>query len=383
MSGPSDDLCTRYGDILGEDEGFAVLRTLHDLDRAFTEAPLHPRLHTPPTARQPRASGEWSHHRRPWRRTGPLLIVVALLLLGVTAVLAAQGIFNLGKPTETYSTNPYFPLSGFRRVSVSLHQGKKPELLFLAVQGELEGEFDHIAMERWPLVKALEQFGVLTGVKAVGGQCPGPAGGPGSPCNMATFDLSHAHYSSLYLAFVNRDMIRITPPRAAVYQRLAPVEQQIFTRYALVRKPVCYRRDSHGNLIAGRRGQLKIRKCSTFADLVWATVDNTTDLHTLPLIAIGGYLQTISQDMTQSDFYHTTIVTTTPGITGAYQTTYPFATVQSALLTGKDPGNTSHVVEDVNAEANIITALICHAEGGKPDSVCGRPVIKQILTHVR
>jgi hypothetical protein len=51
-------------------------------------------------------------------------------------------------------------------------------------------------------------------------------------------------------------------------------------------------------------------------------------------------------------------------------------------LTGKDPAGT-HGVEDVNAEASIITALICHADGERPSSVCKRPTIEAILKDVK
>jgi hypothetical protein len=51
-------------------------------------------------------------------------------------------------------------------------------------------------------------------------------------------------------------------------------------------------------------------------------------------------------------------------------------------LTGKDPAGTN-VVEDVNAEANIITALICHADGERSSNVCKRPTVEAILKHVK
>jgi hypothetical protein len=60
-----------------------------------------------------------------------------------------------------------------------------------------------------------------------------------------------------------------------------------------------------------------------------------------------------------------------------------FAQVQSALISGKEPWSNSTLVADVNAEANAITALICHADGKKPASVCSRPAIKVILKHVK
>jgi hypothetical protein len=60
----------------------------------------------------------------------------------------------------------------------------------------------------------------------------------------------------------------------------------------------------------------------------------------------------------------------------------PFDTVRQALATGKDPQG-SLLVEHVNAEANVLTALICHADGKRPGSVCNRSVIKRVLKYVK
>jgi hypothetical protein len=57
--------------------------------------------------------------------------------------------------------------------------------------------------------------------------------------------------------------------------------------------------------------------------------------------------------------------------------------VQRALATGSEPSTLSHLVEDVTAEANVISALVCHADGMNPKSVCGRPMITDILKHVK
>jgi hypothetical protein len=57
--------------------------------------------------------------------------------------------------------------------------------------------------------------------------------------------------------------------------------------------------------------------------------------------------------------------------------------VQGSLATGKPAnGIEQSLIPNINAEANVMTALICHADGSKPKSVCGRPVIKSLLRHV-
>ncbi|GAC1445882.1 MAG: hypothetical protein NVSMB52_08780 [Chloroflexota bacterium] len=53
----------------------------------------------------------------------------------------------------------------------------------------------------------------------------------------------------------------------------------------------------------------------------------------------------------------------------------PFSTVQGAL----QHGSSSAWVPAINAEVNTITALICHADGGKPSSVCGRPAVRSVV----
>ena len=64
--------------------------------------------------------------------------------------------------------------------------------------------------------------------------------------------------------------------------------------------------------------------------------------------------------------------------------TRPFADIQQSLATGHPvDGLPASLIPDVNTAANIITALICHADGKKPTSVCGRPVIRAILRSVK
>jgi hypothetical protein len=41
------------------------------------------------------------------------------------------------------------------------------------------------------------------------------------------------------------------------------------------------------------------------------------------------------------------------------------------------------LISDVSAEANVITALVCHADHMQPKRVCGRAVIRKIVKHVK
>jgi hypothetical protein len=62
----------------------------------------------------------------------------------------------------------------------------------------------------------------------------------------------------------------------------------------------------------------------------------------------------------------------------------PFATIQRSLQTGQlTDREWPTLVRDVNAEANAITAVVCRVDGGMPQSVCSRPVIRFMLQHLR
>jgi len=57
-----------------------------------------------------------------------------------------------------------------------------------------------------------------------------------------------------------------------------------------------------------------------------------------------------------------------------------FGTVQHALQQGD---SSSSFVPAINAEANSITAFICHTDRMRPHSVCDRPTIRQIVSRLR
>ncbi len=81
----------------------------------------------------------------------------------------------------------------------------------------------------------------------------------------------------------------------------------------------------------------------------------------IPLVAVGGYAMSGSPILPDE-------------ISGR-----PFNSVQSALK--HNVGD--NFVQDINAESNVLTALICHSDGMQPQVACGRPVIRHMVASVR
>jgi hypothetical protein len=307
-------------------------------------------------------------------------VMLALALLATVTSTALTNVTDLGPPTSALSTDPYFPLDNFHRIQTTLRRDGKPEVLFLGAQGLY---YSQISAARWSLVKALDQFGSFARISPVDRACVTQHGGldiAGLLCTIPTYNFSRVQYRSPYLVFVNRDLVRADVHGVPhLFQPLSPVERALFNRYARVQgHPTCFRGQRAGHPI--------VTPCKTFLDFVEATLGNTNSARTLPLLAVGEYLQTNSQVVLAPDFTRTVPITVTSPSGQPIQATVeaglPFATVQDYLIHDKDP-SFSHLVEDVNAEANIITALICHADGKKPEKVCGRPVIRTMLKHVK
>lgn len=82
----------------------------------------------------------------------------------------------------------------------------------------------------------------------------------------------------------------------------------------------------------------------------------------IPLVLVGGYALL-------GDGYDLSVI---QGKT--------FTAVQRALQRG-DASNP--LVPAINAEANSITAFICHGDGMRPHSACSRPVIRSIVSHLQ
>ncbi|HEX6506489.1 MAG TPA: hypothetical protein VF221_02550, partial [Chloroflexota bacterium] len=164
--------------------------------------------------------------------------VALLVLSGVTlAGSPAPDITKLGKPTNDVSQ--YLPAGGFHRIGTYLHQGTRPEVLFIGTLADSSS-----AAARWPLVKALAQFGTFSKIKPALQSCshaaptPGPSNpeheaaleGGREPCGAPTFDLLHSIYYSRYLVFTEKDVL--DQANRVYINRLSPLERTLYDRYA-------------------------------------------------------------------------------------------------------------------------------------------------------
>jgi len=271
-------------------------------------------------------------------------LMVTLGALSPLVVQADPAVTDLGKPVERY-VDPYFPLSGFHKVTFMPFKPTHPTLLVLASQPSLSS-----SIEQWPLVKALGWFGILTNVKPTT-----------FSFEIATFDLSHARYRSRYLTLLYRDVLGLN---RHIF-KMSKVEFQLYTKYVRPFTASTQQQDPYA-LGAASDGQ------------------NLTDRQ-LPLLVFGRYISTRSQQVISGDFRGVP-PPDTPGIIGGTTgAALSFRQVQDALIRGKDPGPYlgPGLVEHVNAEANILGAIICHGDGGQPKRVCGRTSIRAIERHIK
>jgi hypothetical protein len=280
-------------------------------------------------------------------RTARLLVLVALTLAQPVAASAGPTSAYLGQPTN--SVPPYHVLGAFHRAGPHLLAGSKPELLFAGTQID-----DGSAGERWPIVKALGQFGTFTGLRPMAEPICSLRTGNAVNCalpprainreGLATFDWYRTRFSSRYVAFQHVDLIdrnlrmreHLSGPQLSLFRSLGfPTSRLAILQAAL--EPV------------------------------------SGSVTHFPLVAIGGYVETgadtaIPGDLVDNQGYHN----------------LSFATVQESLQRGKTLGGaSSSLVDDYNAEANVLTALICHADGLRPRSTCDRSVIRLILRHIK
>jgi len=290
--------------------------------------------------------------KRGWGRWLLVGLVVAALSGGLS--VAAGDILDLGKPTNNVSTISYSPLDRFHRITQSLRANGKPEVLYLGTMLISDSRSAYI---RWPMIKALSQFGTFAQVVPVKRACLGHDIRGNPACGqLAAPDWSRARYSSHYIAFVHKDLMN---DQAKLFQRMTPPERRLFYRYA--RTAPRFKGDPDG--------------------IISSVFGNTP--HSLPLVLIGNYLQTLGQIVIDGDFEFAYPPPPGTPTAGTYKD-LTWQQVSDALAAGRNPPqNAANLVGDVNAEANIMTALICHATKNQPTSVCTRPTIKLILKSVK
>jgi hypothetical protein len=372
MTTSEHELRRAYPDLPIEDDP-VMLRVVRDLDAAYRR-PRFPQQ-TPPAmlhahgSSEPAAVPMAAVHPRGLRTLLPRKsrrararparwmfrpMVVVTVLLTVTAVLAAGSQINLGKPTNAVSPLDYFPLDNFRPTHATLRQYGLPEFLFLSVK------HDPVAgVQSWPIVKALEQFGTLSGVTPIERAChnvPGFGRLPGGvSCSFPALNLSRAVYRSRYLRFVygiaggytNKPVRYPGPlPRFRWSRGLPAQEKALFQRYA----------------------------CTPRREPCTGPTARVAEYLEIP----GSYFQTSTQFMVPNE-----ITLPVATMTDSLDATPTFAQVQRALVSNTEPAPNTVLVLYINAESNILTALLCHADGKRPATVCAQPAIQAILKHVK
>jgi len=367
MAGSDHTIRTRYADLLDNENDAADIRLLAYLEAGYTSVTVPPALqrHSPsPTVSHagPRPGlavacrpGRWRIHTKLY---AALAVAVAAVIVAATSVTMAgsrqTSITDLGPPTNARPQFP--PTGGFRRIKTALTSHGLPELLFIGTLIEPSS-----AGERWAVVKALNQFGTLSNVApVVTRRCSYHNGLPGSQAQcepavmrgfvtgVATYDWSHAVYHSRYVVFVHKDLI---DQNLQMRQTLTPLERSLFTRY------------------------VAFTGFSNWHDTVWHTaVDdqsggNQSPRQQFPLVVISRYLQSNAQVAIYGDL---------ADVMG--RVNLPFATIQQSLQKGRPQDHAEpSLITDYNAEANLLTAFICHADGSRPAQVCHRSVIRSIL----
>jgi len=175
------------------------------------------------------------------------------------------------------------------------------------------------AASRWPMVKTLDEFGQWSRLQPSSSNFKPPRGAPPEG-PYPTFDWTHAVYRSRYLTFVHRDL---SDRDGHTLQVLSSQQRAVFKRM-------------------GSR---------------------------FPLVVIGNYS-------------FTGAIVPYGYMEDPLGKPFSFAAVQTALQR-EQRGVVSSFVQNVNGASNVIAALICHADGGKPRSVCNRSIIRRILSHVK
>ena len=239
---------------------------------------------------------QWMRRRKRNTTIGLFLAVVAIVIsLGYSLHNAVGRIDSsvAGALGPTTSDVPATPLGSFRPIGTVLAQGHKREVLMIGA-----ANCDACAAERWALVKALGRFGTWRNL-AISESSKG----------IPTFDLSHANYSSWYVAFDQRDI-------RGPLETLTPRDRTVFTTY-----------DPRG---------------------------------TVPLLIVGTYAQI------------------GPGVAPRLLLHRKFRSVESSLITNESTDFT----RAINAQANLITAMLCKADGGNPEVFCRRAVINRVAARL-
>jgi len=197
----------------------------------------------------------------------------------------------------------------FRNGQPVLRHNRRPEMLVIGSQWN-----GWSAIENWAIVKALSQFGALSGLTPTSTRADAHYGFGGIP----TYDFSRVTYRSRYVSLVYRDLAT---------------------------------RDGTPLQHASAHEALLMRRFRGVG----------------PFMLVGGYARGVSP--------------LAPGELDAPSGSG--LSFDSVLQDLQLHHARQQFVDEINVEANVLTALICHADRGMPTSVCSKGAVHTILQHVR
>lgn len=294
------------------------------------QSDVHARFSRPGPQGRPRDPhrGPAGPRRMPrWARG--VVIALAFVPLAFNTALAQDNLTDLGAVTNDVPPMG-LSLDGFRRIAPVPKSPRRVKLLVFETLWDFGS-----ATNRWPLVKALSQFGSWSGVQAGGttiSMTP-PTDYSGRPIPYTPFpalDLARARYRSAYITFVRR--VRQVRPHSRI-RRLSPREDALYRR-------------------AMRVPQLQYGR------------------YPLPAVVVGSYAM---HGAIEDPFATVATSRSGGGVT----------TIQSAMQAGDEAPKTGFWVRDLNAYVNVLTALICRQDGNRPARVCHRSAIRTLSKQLR
>lgn len=308
-----------------------------------------------------RSTVSWLSRKAP-RFLGVCLLLASGALTASPYTVGAWAQFAvayLGPPTGVPNPYPHVPLGGFHRTGKSeVDRGR----LVVRWIGTLARGDAASASERWALLKTLEQFGSFENVTKAKQSCRSTMGQ--RVCEVATFDWSKAKYTSPYVVFKHIDMLNHA---GRPYQQATGEDRLLYYKYIRLRS--CDHIPLNGLKTEYKRILFQVGAQCPPSD------------RNFPLLQVDGYTQTVSGLVLPADF--TALLP--PVQTGAPNDVYsgiPFDEVRRRMVSGQDASG-SLLVYHVNAEADLLMALICRGDGLRPSRLCSKPWIRHQLRYIR
>lgn len=319
------EIRVEYADLAPEGSDPSLTRLLRALDAAY-DAPA-------PTA--PISLARGGRPASPASKRVRTSIITRFLVLAAVAVVAltihgfaSTDISDLGKPANDTPAQ-YDRLENYGRVL----PGKRPSGRVAVTLYDTPWDVNSAA-GRWGIIKALHQFGRWSDLrKTTSAQAVAEGSMTDPSWKVPTYDLSHVHYSSSYVTFRH---VVMQARRYGPHTHLSPREMALLNRVYRLPTVQSDRYIPLPAVVAGRYG--------------W----HGPWLEAWPLAVLQVPMHLLSPrsfDDVQRDWQK--------GDRGPYW------------------------VSEGNQYVNIVTAIICHEDGGRPHSVCLRHAIRYTQSKIK